>query len=122
MTTNLLCISDSNGVLIAASQPISGNHHDLFEIEKHFTEMIQMLDHVGIDPNGLFLNGDAGFDSDVWGKLCFQHGIIPNFCLNPRNGKACEREEQFDELLYEQRRVIEHSFAWLDAYKALLIR
>jgi len=49
MTTNLLCISDAYGVLMATSQPISGYHHNLFEIEKHFDNLIQMLDNVGIE-------------------------------------------------------------------------
>jgi len=48
-------------------------------------------------------------------KRCAQYAIIPNFCLNLRNGQASEREEYFDEILYSQRRVIEHSFAWLNA-------
>lgn len=121
-TTNMLCISDANGVLLAVSQPESGNHHDLFEIQKHFNELTDSLDNVAISQAGTFLNGDAGFDSEVLRDLCFQRDIFPNFCLNPRNGKVSERDVLFDELLYENRQVIEHSFAWLDAFKALLVR
>ena len=121
-TTNSLCISDANGVLLAASQPEAGNHHDLYEIQKHFQEMTEMLDNVNINQTGIFLNADAGFDSQELRDLCFQPDISPNFCLNSRNGKVTERDVHFDEQLYEKRQVIEHSFAWLDAFKALLVR
>ncbi|MEN0048439.1 MAG: IS5/IS1182 family transposase, partial [Bacteroidota bacterium] len=32
------------------------------------------------------------------------------------------REEYFDEILCKERKNCEHSFAWMDAYKALLVR
>lgn len=32
------------------------------------------------------------------------------------------REEYFDALLYGERIVVEHAFAWMDAYKTLLCR
>ena len=84
--------------------------------------MTEMLDNVNINQAGIFLNADAGFDSQELRDLCFQKDISPNFCLNSRNGKVTERDVHFDEQLYEKRQVIEHSFAWLDAFKALLVR
>lgn len=121
-TTNSLCICDAKGVLLAVSQPEKGNHNDLYEIEKHFKEMMEMLENVDINPDGLFLNADAGFDGGELRKLCSKYGVIPNICFNKRNGSLVDRDEYFDPLLYKQRTVIEHAFAWLDAYKALLIR
>ena len=121
-TSNMLCISDANGVLLMASQPEAGNHHDLFDIESHFQEIVEMADNAEVSLDGLFLNGDAGFDSAELRDICFKHGIIPNFCLNKRNGNITDRDEHFDQLLYKQRTVIEHAFAWLDAFKALLVR
>ena len=61
-TTNMPSISDTNGVLLAASQPEDGNRHDLFNIEKHIQEMVDMLKDADIPVDGLFLNADAGFD------------------------------------------------------------
>lgn len=121
-TSNMLYISDNQGVLLAASHPEKGNHHDTFDIEKHFHELMDTLDQVGIATDGLFLNADAGFDHKKLRQLCDQRKINPNFCLNPRNGAVTDREEYFDPLLYKHRIVIEHAFAWLDAFKALLIR
>lgn len=121
-TSNMLCISDKNGVLLAASKPEKGNHHDSFNAVQHFSELVEMLQNVGISTDGLFLNADAGFDTQEFRSLCYQYRIIPNFCLNKRNGKIADREEYFDPKLYKNRIVIEHAFAWMDAYKALLIR
>lgn len=121
-TTNTLCICDSRGIPVAASRPESGNQHDLFDIEKHFSELIQMLEKQNITVDGLFLNADAGFDSAEFREICFKHGVIPNFCLNPRNGRVSDREDYFDDKLYKHRTVVEHLFAWMDAYKALLVR
>jgi transposase len=33
-TTNMLFLTDREGMPLAASEPIAGNHHDLFEIKK----------------------------------------------------------------------------------------
>lgn len=118
----MLCISDSQGVLLAASRPEKGNQNDVFNIEEHFHDLLEMLHSADIRTEGLFLNADAGFDTKQLRSLCYQHRIIPNFYLNPRNGKIADREDYFDSELYKHRTVIEHAFAWLDAFKALLIR
>ena len=122
VTSNMLCISDNQGILVAASQPEAGNHHDSFNFETHFEELIQMLQEAEIEVEGLFLNADAGFDTQEIRRICQRHGIIPNFDFNPRNGSKWDREEYFDQVLYKRRIVIERSFAWLDSYKSLLIR
>lgn len=121
-TTNSLYISDANGVLLMGSQPQSGQHNDLYEIENRFEELMKTFDNVSINKEGLFLNGDAGFDDTTLRKICEQNGIISNFSFNRRNSKVNDREEIFDNLLYQARSVIEHSFAWMDAFKALLVR
>ncbi|RMG59206.1 MAG: IS5 family transposase [Bacteroidetes bacterium] len=122
MTSNMLFISDSQGVIVAASQPQAGNHHDVFDIKSRFGELIQMLKDAQIEVEGLFLNADAGFDCTELRSLCHAQGVIPNFAFNARKGSKLDREEHFDERLYQRRTVVEHAFAWLDAFKALLIR
>ena len=121
-TSNMICISDRNGVILTASPPNSGNHHDLFEIEKHMDKLMEMLKNANISSEGLFLNGDAGFDSKKMREVCFQYGIEPNLDFNKRNGIVSDREDYFDSQLYKDRQVIEHTFAWLDAFKTLLVR
>ena len=121
-TSNILCISDEQGIIVAASQPESGNHHDVFDIETHFEELLNMLELIGIETKGLVLNADAAFDTENLRALCAKHGIDPNFDLNPRNGSRWDRDEYFDPIAYKKRTVIERAFAWLDAFKALLVR
>ena len=122
VTTNMLCISDRQGVLLAASRPEKGNQNDVFDIEKHFNDLLNMLHDADIRTNGLFLNADAGFDTKKLRSLCYENDIIPNFHLNPRNGTKADRDAYFDPKLYKHRTVIEHAFAWMDAFKSLLIR
>ena len=127
-TTNALFLSDSQGVILAISTPQEGQHHDLFQIKELFQEICQILKDAGIDLDGLFLNADSGFDSASFRQVCEQENIIPNVKINPRNQSPKNDEPYesgthiFDEKLYEDRYVIEHANAWMDAFKALLIR
>lgn len=121
-TTNFLYLCDNQGVLIAISDPISGQHHDLSDIKTHFEQLLTWLSLADIRYDGLFLNADAGFDSQEFRTICHGKKIEPNIDFNPRNNAIGDRFEYFDCLLYRNRYVIERAFAWLDAFKALLIR
>ncbi len=121
-TCNSLFLSDSKGLLLACSGPVSGAHHDLFEIEQVFRELCGLLQEAGIEIEGLFLNADAGFDSEGFRSLCSEMKIEANIAFNPRNGEGDQEYVYFDEELFKNRTVIEHANAWLDSFKALLIR
>ena len=127
-TTNSLFMSDNQGVMLSMSTPQQGQHHDLFEIQTLFNEICAMLKEAGISLDGLFLNADPGFDSDLFKEACEKENIIPNVKQNPRNSGNQEPELTpigtaiFDELLYKDRTVIEHANAWIDGFKALLVR
>jgi len=109
--------------MIAMSTTQEGSHHDLFEIEKSFKEMIDQLEVAGIDTRGIFINADAGFDSKEFRAICIRGEIEPNIKTNPRNAKQENQEEHyFDEELYKKRTVIERANAWVDGFKALIIR
>lgn len=127
-TTNALFMSDNQGVMLAMSTPQEGQHHDVFEIQSLFDEICTMLREAGISLDGLFLNADSGFDSNSFREACEKENIIPNVKSNSRNSGNKESELApigttiFDELLYEDRTVIEHANAWIDGFKALLVR
>ncbi|WP_260126051.1 transposase [Elizabethkingia anophelis] len=70
---------------------------------------------------GLFLNADSGFDSKKFRDLLDRKEIIGNIKENPRNGDT-KNEKYFDPQLYKRRFKIEKANAWLDSFKALLIR
>ena len=119
-TSNMLIITDAQGIPLSCSQAIAGNHNDAFELVKNVDKMLSDIRLSNISTEGLFLNADAGFDSKEFRASCFKNDIIDNIDKNKRNGEATN--SIFDELLYKQRFVIERTNAWLDAFKALLVR
>lgn len=120
-TTNSLYLTDNQGLPIAISSPVSGNHHDLYEIGERLDELFLNLKNANISTDGLFVNADAGFDSRKFRDKCSEYGVIANTALNSRNGSENEGV-LFDELLYEQRYTIERTNAWMDSYRTLLNR
>jgi len=121
-TTNALFLTDKIGIPIAMSDPIAGNHNDLFEIEFFFVKMLTDLKQSSIPTNGLFLNADAGFDSENFRTVCFANNIIANIDFNKRKGKNTDNQPLLDDLLYKERFSVERTNAWIDAFKALLVR
>ena len=119
-TTNMLIMADNKGVPIACSEAIGGNHNDAFELEKNVEQMLQNIKASNITTEGLFMNADAGFDTKEFRVFCYKNDIHANIDRNPRNGS--EEEYLFDDLLYKCRFVIERTNAWLDGFKALLVR
>lgn len=90
------------------------------ELEKNVGKMLNKIQFSNISADGLFLNADAGFDTEEFRKFCYINNIIDNIDMNSRNGK--ENDHIFDELFYKCRFIIEKTKAWLDAFKALLVR
>jgi transposase len=127
-TTNALFLSDNQGVMLAMSTPQEGQHHDLFQIQVLFNEICGLLKAAGIDLKGLFLNADSGFDAVDFIAACEQEQIIANVKNNPRNSANQQTQPYesgthvFDGELYQDRSVIEHANAWIDGFKALLVR
>lgn len=119
-TSNMLILADNQGVPLACSNPIAGNHNDAFELVPVFREMLDKLQLSDIPVDGLFLNADAGFDTEDFRTYCFQKDIVGNIDQNKRNGSGVEH--LFDEVLYKCRFVVERTNAWLDAFKAILVR
>lgn len=118
----MLFFSDAQGQILAFSRPVAGNHHDLYEVEKMTDGIFDDLRSAGLRIDGLFMNADAGFDSQKFRSFCKQNGVIPNFDINKRNRKESEFQVIKDEKLYKERFVVERANAWIDSYKALLTR
>lgn len=122
-TSNSLFLCDNTGQILSVSSPQSGEHNDLYNIDELFKELTSVLETAGIDTQWLFLNADPGFDSEELRSICSEAQIEANVKENPRNKK--EQNEQytyFDEELYKRRTKIEHANAWMDGFKALLVR
>lgn len=107
--------------MLSMGNPISGEHHDLYNIEENLEDILGLLNDADIECKGLFLNADSGFDSKNFRALLEQKEIIGNIKENPRNGEI-KYEKYFDNELYKKRFKIEKANAWLDSFKALLVR
>lgn len=122
-TSNSLYLSDNMGHFLAVGTPQQGQHNDLYDVESILREMLEVLEQAGINSKGVFMNADPGFDSDELINFCEQNEIILNVKPNKRNRKQETVEyKYFDDELYKRRNKIEQANAWLDAYKALLVR
>jgi transposase len=119
-TSNMLILADSRGTPVACSEPVAGNHNDAYNLEATVEQMLTNIRSSNISTEGLFLNADAGFDTNDFREFCFVNDIIANIDVNKRNGG--EKDYLFDDLLYKCRFVVERTNAWLDAFKAILVR
>jgi transposase len=119
-TSNMLIITDNQGIPLACSEAVAGNHNDAYNLESTVAGMLKSIRASNISTQGLFLNADAGFDSAYFRTYCFRNDVIANIDENKRNGK--QAKYIFDELLYKCRFVVERTNAWMDAFKAILVR
>lgn len=119
-TTNMLILTDCQGIPLACSKPVAGNHHDSHQLVKQVEQMWLSIEAATINTKGLFLNADSGFDTAQFRSHCNTREIIGNIDQNKRNGQ--QADWLFDPLLYRSRFVIERTNAWIDAFKALLVR
>ena len=120
-TTNALYLTDRQGLPLAMSEPVAGNHNDLYNIEVQFEVVTATLEKAQIPIEGLFLNADAGFDAKNFRASCSEKEINANICFNKRNGNV-DRDQYFDKELYGQRYAVERTNAWMDSYRSILNR
>ncbi|MEM6846320.1 MAG: transposase [Bacteroidota bacterium] len=121
-TSNTLWLTDASGLVVGFTLPVAGNHHDTNDIEKRVDYLVEQLARSGIHVDGLFVNADAGFDSEAFRQVCSRLGIELNVPRNYRVASQIDDDTFFDELMYEQRYVVEQTNAWQDSYRTLLIR
>lgn len=121
-STNALFLCDNQGQPLALATPQPGHHNDFFELQERFAEICDLLSEASLDVDGVFMNADAGFDAEVLRQQCSERNIEANIDRNPRNIRPDAPYVYFDEELYKRRFTIEQTNAWLDGFKALLIR
>ena len=98
--------------------------NDAYNLKPHLQSAFQSLKRLGLDISGAYFNGDKAFDTKAARKTCFNHGVIPNIDENKRNRKAPKRGRKrlFNPDVYKHRFTSERSFAWIDKFRALLLR
>lgn len=123
-TTNILPITDGHGFIIACTGLLAGNHNDAFNLKEHLQAAFKSMKRLGLPIKGAFFNADKAFDTKAARKTCFNHGLMPNMPENKRNrkGNKLGRPRRFNEEVYKRRFTSERSFAWIDKFRALLLR
>ena len=123
-TSNVLPITDANGYVIASTGIVAGNHHDSFNLKAHLQSAFKFIKCLGLSIAGSYFNADSAFDSLDARRVCFNHKVIPNIAENKRNRKTVKRGRKrlFHAAIYKRRFSSERSFAWIDKFRALLIR
>jgi transposase len=123
-TSNILPIMDAHGYIVASTGIVAGNHHDAFNLKAHLQTAFKSMKRLGLTIAGAFFNADAAFDTHEARQVCFNYGVIPNIAENKRNRKAPKRGRKrlFNAEVYKRRFATERSFAWVDKFRALLIR
>ncbi|MEM6260859.1 MAG: transposase [Bacteroidota bacterium] len=121
-TTNILLLTDKNGLVVASEKPEAGNHHDLYKIEDQLTHIFNQMKQQQIPLDGLFVNADPGFDAEIVRKVCEKEEVILNVKPNKRNRANLDSDQFFDELMYEEHFSIERTNVWMDSLRTLLVR
>jgi transposase len=123
-TSNVLPITDANGFILATTGIVAGNHNDAFELKDNLRAAFKFIKRLGIAITGSYFNADAAFDTKAARWTCFNHKLIPNIVENLRSRKQPKRGRKrlFNPDVYKRRFSSERTFAWIDKFRALLVR
>ena len=95
-TTNAIYLTDSQGIPLAMLTSVSGSHNDVYNISKGLPTLFSGFKASSLSVSGLFLNADAGFDTEQCRRGCHEHKVFPNVAFNKRRERQRE-EELLDE-------------------------
>ena len=123
-TSNILPIFDKQGYLPASTDIVAGNHNDAFDLKPHLQAAFKWIKRQNLSIQGSYFNADSAFDTKEARKVCFDHKLLPNIPENKRNRKHAKPgpKRMFNQAVYKRRFTAERSFAWVDKFRALLIR
>lgn len=123
-TSNVLPITDAKGFVLATTGIVAGNHNDAFALKDNLRAAFKFIKRLGIVITGSYFNADAAFDIKAARWTCFNHQLIPNIVENKRNRKQTKRGRKrlFNPEVYKLRFSSERTFAWIDKFRALLLR
>jgi transposase len=123
-TSNSLPMTDHNGYILATTDIVAGNHNDAFQLKAQLQTAFKTIKRLGLSIAGAYFNADSGFDTRDARKVWFKHHVVPNIAENKRNRTSVNlgRKRLFDALVYKDRFASERTFAWIDKFRALLVR
>lgn len=122
--TSILPMTDTTVFIIASTCLLAENHNDAYQLKPHLQKAFKTLKQLGLEISGACFNADKAFDTKSARKTCFNHGLIPNMDENKRNRKAGKRgrKSSFNQEVHKRRFTSERSVAWIDKFRALLLR
>jgi len=123
-TSNILPIFDKHGYVLASTDIVAGNHNDAFNLKLHLQAAFKWVKKQDLSIQGSYFNADSAFDTKEARKVCFNHKLLPNIPENKRNRKRAKPgpKRMFNPDVYKRRFAAERSFAWIDKFRALLVR
>jgi transposase len=123
-TSHILPSTDKNGYILASTDIVAGNHSDAYDLKTQLQAAFKAIKRLGVSVAGAYFNADSGFDTRPARKVCFNHQLIPNIDENQRNRKTTKlgRKRLFNPTIYKDRFASERTFAWIDKFRALLVR
>ena len=123
-TSNILPMTDRHGYILSSTEIVTGHHHDAFDLKPQLQAAFKGIKRLGVSIEGAYFNADSGFDTLDARKVCFNHGLVPNIAENKRNRKYAKRGRKrfFNPQVYKDRFASERTFAWIDKFRALLVR
>jgi len=123
-TSNILPITDGQGYILASTGIVAGNHNDAYLLKDHLQTAFKTMKCWELPIAGAFFNADSAFDTLQARKVCFNYHLIPNIPENSRNRKTNKRGRKrlFNAQIYKLRFVSERTFAWIDKFRAVLVR
>lgn len=123
-TSNVLPITDAKGFILATTGLVAGNHNDAFALKDNLRAAFKFIKKLGLALVGSYFNADAAFDTKAARWRCFNHKLIPNIVENTRSRKPPKRGRKrlFNPDVYKLRFTSERTFAWIDKFRALLVR
>ena len=123
-TSNVLPITDKGGYIVATTDIVAGNHNDAYQLKPYLQAAFRAMKRLGLCIAGAYFNADAAFDTRAARKVCFNHRVIPNIAENSRNRQYIKlgRPRLFNPTVYKMRFTSERTFAWIDKFRAILVR
>ena len=110
--------------MLASTGIVAGNHNDAFNLKPHLQSAFKWIKRQDISIQGSYFNADSAFDPKEARKVCFNHKLLLDILENKRNRKQAKSgpHRMFNQNGYKRRFTAERSFAWVDKFRALLIR
>jgi hypothetical protein len=123
-TSNILPIFDQHGYVLASTGIVAGNHNDAFNLKLHLQSALKWIKKQDLSIQGSYFNADSAFDTKEARKVYFNHKLLPNIPENKRNRQQAKLgpKRMFNQDVYKRRFTAERSFAWIDKFRALLVR